>query len=72
VSVNTGEFTPHEWARRLSRSRTWFLYQAGAARLRANEALAEAARAEGHAASLEVQLREMGIDPHAPAGPRPA
>lgn len=61
----TGKFTHAEWLRRLTRSRTWFLYQAGAARRRASEALAEAARAEGHAADLEVQIRDL-------SGPRSA
>ncbi|HEX7887559.1 MAG TPA: hypothetical protein VF474_16415 [Phenylobacterium sp.] len=70
--MSTSDFTRQEWARRLGRSRTWFLYQAGAARRWAEDALAEAARAEGHAAGLEMELRALGIDPHAPVGPRRA
>lgn len=68
--MTTGDFTWAEWLRRLTRSRAWFLYQAGAARRRADEALKEAARAEGHAAALESEIRSLGGDPGAPSGPR--
>lgn len=62
--------SPAEWLRRLARSRTWHLYQAGVARNRAADALAEAARHEGHAAALESEIRSLGGDPGAPIGPR--
>lgn len=63
---------PQEWARRLVRSRNWFLYEAGAARRRAELALSDAARAEGHAAALETQILDLGFDPQPPMGPRAA
>lgn len=63
--MTTGHFTRAGWLRRLTRSRTWFLHEAGSARLRAERALADAARAEGHAADLEVQIRDL-------SGPRSA
>lgn len=63
--MTTGRFTRAEWLRRLTRLRAWFLHEAGSARLRAERALAEAARAEGHAAALEVEIRDL-------SGPRSA
>lgn len=67
--MRTGDFTPAEWLRRLTRSRNWFLFQAGASRRRAEAAFAEAARAEGHAAALELEIRELSGGP-GPTGPR--
>jgi hypothetical protein len=64
--------TPQEYARRLIRARTWHLYNAGRMRLRAQDVLAEAARSEGMAASLETEIRGLGFDPQPPMGPRPA
>lgn len=62
--------TPQEYVRRLIRARNWHLHNAGAMRRKASDLVGEAARSEGEAEALEVQIRGLGFDPQPPMGPR--